>query len=126
MFLLKQTKHKNGFSIVLIQDFSFYNFIEYYNWNESKNHTFVSLFLRSRSNFLPSLLLPRLVRNLSFFQACEVCWNNDTGSVFFLPFTGVFNLKVYAAVSGLRFTNWLLWLLVETVELLAIILGLRT
>lgn len=56
------------------------------------------LFLFSNCNFLPSLLLPLLVKNLSFFHKVEVCWNKETGSLFFAFFVthGLFNLKVYA------------------------------
>lgn len=36
-----------------------------FNWNQN---LFNYLFLLSSYNFLPSLLLPRLVKNLSFFQ----------------------------------------------------------
>lgn len=77
----------------------------------------VYLFLLSSYNLRPSLLLARLVRNLSFFQTWEVCWNNDTGSCFFLLLVGVGSLKVYAAVSGLLFTYWEVW---DTLELLGI------
>ena len=54
-----------------------------------------SLFLFSSSSFLPSLLLPLLVKNLSFFQKVEVCWNRATGSFFFFLVTaGLLYLKV--------------------------------
>lgn len=54
-----------------------------------------SLFLFSSSSFLPSLLLPLLVKNLSFFQKVEVCWNKATGSFFFFLVTaGLLYLKV--------------------------------
>lgn len=79
----------------------------------------VPLFLLSSYNFRPSLLSPLLVKNLSFFQTCEVCWNRDTGSFFFFLLTGVFNLNVYAAVSGLLLGNCDDW---ETPELFSIIL----
>jgi hypothetical protein len=76
------------------------------------------LFLFSNSSFLPYLLLALFVKNLSFFHICEVCWNKETGSVFFFVFNGVLSLNVYAAVSGLLFTYDEPW---DKPELFAII-----